>query len=32
MHSIPVPAIYNDSADEKGGVFRETDTHGQGHG
>jgi hypothetical protein len=22
MHNIPVPAIYNDSADEKGGVFR----------
>jgi uncharacterized damage-inducible protein DinB len=32
MHSIPVPAIYNDSADEKGGVFRDMDTHGQGHG
>ena len=23
LHGIPVPAIYNDSADEKGGVFRE---------
>jgi hypothetical protein len=23
LHGIPVPAIYNDSADEKGGMFRE---------
>jgi uncharacterized damage-inducible protein DinB len=25
LNDIPVPAIYNDSADEKGGVFREVE-------
>ena len=27
LHGIAVPAIYNDSADEKGGVFRDREGH-----